>query len=149
VTTTGTNEVQTLRQNQTKNVNFNIVYAKDHADSFLMLEAGRADAFIMDQSLLAGNIANARNPGDFKIVGTPIEVEPIACMLRKNDPAFQKAVNDSIKRQVADGSLAKLYDKWFTQPIPPNNRVLKMPVSEATKQAWAQPNDKPMEAYKK
>jgi glutamate/aspartate transport system substrate-binding protein len=149
VTTTGTNEVQTMRQNQAKNINFKIVYGKDHADSFLMLETGRADAFVMDQSLLAGNIASARNPGDFKIVGPAIEVEPIACMLRKNDPAFQKAVNDSIKRQVADGSLAKLYDKWFTQPIPPNNRVLNMPVSAATKQAWAQPNDKPMEAYKK
>lgn len=149
VTTTGTNEVQTVRQNQAKNIDFKIIYGKDHADSFLMLATGRADAFVMDQSLLAGNIASSRNPGDFKIVGPAIEVEPIACMLRKNDPAFLKAVNDSISRQIADGSLLKLYDKWFTQPIPPNNRSLNMPLSAATKQAWAQPNSKPMEDYGK
>jgi glutamate/aspartate transport system substrate-binding protein len=148
-TTTGTNEVQTVRQSQSKDFDFKIVYGKDHADSFLMLSTGRADAFVMDQSILAGNIASSRNPADFKIVGPAIEIEPIACMLRKGDPAFQKAVNDSIGRQIADGSLAKLYDKWFMQPIPPVNRTLNMPLSEATKQAWAQPNDKSMEALKK
>jgi glutamate/aspartate transport system substrate-binding protein len=150
VTTTGTNEVQTVRQSQGgKDFDFKIVYGKDHADSFLMLSTGRADAFVMDQSILAGNIASSRNPADFKIVGPAIEIEPIACMLRKDDPAFQKAVNDSISRQIADGSLAKLYDKWFMQPIPPTSRTLNMALSDATKQAWAQPNDKSMEALKK
>jgi glutamate/aspartate transport system substrate-binding protein len=149
VTTTGTNEVQTVRKDQAKNIDFHIVYGKDHADSFLMLATGRADAFVMDQSILAGNIASSKNPGDFKIVGPAIEIEPIACMLRKNDTAFQKAVNDSIARQIADGSLAKLYDKWFMQPIPPNGRSLNMPLSDATKEAWALPNDKSMEDYSK
>ena len=149
VTTTGTNEVQTVRQDQGSKIDFKIVYGKDHADSFLMLASGRADAFVMDQSILAGNIASSRNPSDYKIVGPAIEVEPIACMIRKNDPAFQKAVNDSIARQIADGSLAKLYDKWFTQPIPPNNRSLNMPLSDATKEAWAHPNDKTMEELRK
>ena len=68
-------------------------------------------------------------------------------MLRKDDPAFKKAVDDSIKRQIKDGSLAKLYDKWFMQPIPPANVNLKMPMSDSTKAAWANPNDKPMEDY--
>jgi len=76
-----------------------------------------------------------------------LSVEPIACMLRKDDPAFKKAVDDSIKRQIADGSLAKLYDKWFMQPVPPTNVKIGLPMSEATKDAWAHPNDKPMEAY--
>jgi glutamate/aspartate transport system substrate-binding protein len=147
VTTTGTNEVQTLRQNN-RDINFNIVYGKDHADSFLMLSTGRANAFVMDQSILAGNIASSKNPGDFKIVGPAIEIEPIACMLRKNDPAFLKAVNDSIARQIADGSLAKLYDKWFMQPIPPTNRTLNMPLSDATKAVWANPNANPMAEMK-
>ena len=148
VTTTGTTSVQTLRKNKrAEGLSFKEVMGKDHADSFLMLETGRADAFIMDGSILAANISKSKNPSDFKIVGEVLSVEPIACMIRKDDPAFKKAVDDSIKRQIADGSLGKLYDKWFMQPIPPANVNLNMTLSESTKEAWANPNDKPMEEY--
>ena len=147
-TTTGTTSVQTLRKNERAGgIDFKEVYGKDHADSFLMLETGRADAFIMDGSILAANISKSKNPADYKVVGEVLSVEPIACMLRKDDPAFKKAVDDSIVRQIKDGSLAKLYDRWFMQPIPPNNVKVGLPLSEATKEAWANPNDKPMESY--
>jgi len=149
-TTTGTTSVQTLRKNERADgIDFKEVYGKDHADSFLLLESGRAEAFVMDKSILAANIAKSKNPGDFKILEEVLSVEPIACMLRKDDPAFKKAVDDSIKRQIKDGSLAKLYDKWFMQPIPPANVNLKMPLTDSTKAAWANPNDKPMEEYAK
>ena len=149
-TTTGTTSVQTLRKHERAGgIDFKEVLGKDHADSFLLLETGRADAFVMDGSILAGNISKAKNPADYKIVGEVLSVEPIACMLRKDDPAFKKAVDDSIKRQIADGSLAKLYDKWFIQPTPPTNTPVGLPMSEATKNAWANPNDKPMEDYAK
>ena len=148
VTTTGTTSVQTLRKNKRADgLTFKEVMGKDHADSFLMLETGRADAFIMDGSILAANISKSKNPADYKVVGEVLSVEPIACMLRKDDPAFKKAVDDSIVRQIKDGSLAKLYDRWFMQPIPPNNVKVGLPLSEATKEAWANPNDKPMESY--
>jgi glutamate/aspartate transport system substrate-binding protein len=150
VTTTGTTSVQTLRKNErATGVDFKEVMGKDHADSFLLLESGRADAFVMDGQILAGNIAKSKNPAGFKIVGEVLSVEPIACMLRKDDPAFLKAVDDSIKRQIADGSLAKLYDKWFMQPIPPTNTKVGLPLSEATKAAWASPNNRPMEDFAK
>jgi glutamate/aspartate transport system substrate-binding protein len=149
-TTTGTTSVQTLRKNErAQGIDFKEVYGKDHADSFLLLESGRADAFVMDGSILAKNIASSKNPAEFKIVGEELSVEPIACMVRKDDAAFLKAVDESIARQMKDGSLAKLYDKWFMQPIPPTNRSLNMPMSEATKAAWANPNNKPMEDYAK
>ena len=148
VTTTGTTSVQTLRKNErAQGIDFKEVMGKDHADSFLLLESGRADAFVMDGSILAANISKAKNPAGFKIVGPELSVEPIACMLRKGDDAFKKAVNDSIARQIKDGSLAKLYDKWFLQPIPPTNTALNLPMSDATKAAWANPNTKPMEDY--
>ena len=147
-TTTGTTSVQTLRRNErANNIDFKEVMGKDHADSFLLLESGRADAFVMDGSILAANISKSKSPADFKIVGEVLSVEPIACMIRKDDPAFKTAVDNSIKRQIADGSLAKLYDKWFMQPIPPANVKIGLPMSDATKAAWANPNDKPMEAF--
>ena len=147
-TTTGTTSVQTLRKNERAGgIDFKEVLGKDHADSFLLLETGRADAFVMDGSILAANISKAKAPADFHIVGEVLSVEPIACMMRKDDPAFKKAVDDSIVRQIKDGSLTKLYDKWFMQPIPPNNVKVGLPLSAATKDAWAHPNDKPMEAY--
>ncbi len=149
-TTTGTTSVQTLRKNERAGgLDFKEVYGKDHADSFLLLETGRADAFVMDGSILAANVSKSKNPSDYKIVGEVLSVEPIACMMRKDDPAFKKAVDDSIKRQIADGSLSKLYDKWFMQPVPPTNTKIGLPLSPATKDAWANPNDKPMEDYAK
>ncbi|MFN4103214.1 MAG: transporter substrate-binding domain-containing protein, partial [Tepidimonas sp.] len=123
------------------------VYGKDHADSFLLLESGRADAFVMDGSLLAGLIARSKNPADFKIVGEVLSVEPIAIMFRKDDPAFKKAVDDSIIAMMKSGEIAKIYDKWFMQPTPPNGVRMNMPMSEALKAAIANPNDRPMEAY--
>ncbi len=149
-TTTGTTSVQTLRKHERAGgLDFKEVMGKDHADSFLLLESGRADAFVMDGSILAANIAKSKSPKDYTIVGEVLNVEPIACMLRKDDPKMKQAVDDSIKRQIKDGSLAKLYDKWFMQPIPPNNVSLNMPASDSTKAAWANPNDKPMEDYAK
>jgi len=149
-TTTGTTSVQTLRKHErATGVDFKEVFGKDHADSFLLLESGRADAFVMDGQILAGNISKAKNPADFKIVGEVLSVEPIACMLRKDDTAFKAAVDNSIKGMMKSGELTKLYDKWFMQAIPPANVKVGLPLSEATKAAWANPNDKPMEDYAK
>jgi len=146
---TGTTSVQHLRRHQkgTK-LNVKTIMGKDHAESFLLLEGDKADAFIMDASILAANISRSKNPDDFAIVGEVLSVEPIACMLRKNDEAFKKAVNNSIQKQVQDGSLEELYNKWFMQPIAPTNTALMLPLSESTKNAWLNPNDKPMEEYK-
>src|SRR6185312_1688436 len=147
-TTTGTTSVQILRRNErAHDINFKEVTGKDHADSFLLLESGRADAFVMDASILAANIAKSKNPKEFAIVGPELSVEPIACMVRKDDPKFLEVVDDSIARQVKDGSLAKLYDKWMVQPVPPNNVSLNLPMSDATKEAWAHLNNKPAEDF--
>jgi len=147
-TTTGTTSVQLLRKHEkANNIDFKEVFGKDHADSFLLLESGRADAFVMDGQILAGNIAKAKNPSDFRIVGEVLSVEPIAIMIRKDDAGFKKAVDDSIKGMMKSGEIAKLYDKWFMQPIPPSNTKVGLPVSDATKSAWANPNDKPVEEY--
>ena len=147
-TTTGTTSVQTLRKNErASGIQFNELYGKDHSDSFLLLESGRADAFVMDGTILAGNIARSKNPADFKLVGEILSVEPIAIMLRKDDPTFKKAVDDQIIKMMKSGEITKLWDKWFMQPIPPTNTKVGMPANENTKKAWATPNNKPAEDY--
>ena len=149
-TTTGTTSVQLLRKHEKANgVNFEEVFGKDHADSFLLLESGRADAFVMDGSILAGNIANSKNPKDYKIVGEVLATEPIAIMVPKNDPEFKAAVNAAIAKIVANGKMPGLWNKWFLAPIPPKNIVVGLELSPATKNAWANLNDKPAEDYNK
>jgi glutamate/aspartate transport system substrate-binding protein len=149
-TTTGTTSVQLLRKHErATGVDFKEVFGKDHADSFLLLESGRADAFVMDGQILAGSIAKSKTPADFKIVGEVLNVEPIGIMMRKDDPAFKKVVDDSIKAMIQSGDVAKLYDKWFTQPVAPTNTTVGLPASDATKAAWANPSDKPLEDYAK
>lgn len=149
VTTTGTTLVQRLRKLERQGLAFNVVYGKDHADSFLLVEAGRADAFAMDDNTLAGNIAAAKNPKDFRIVGEPLGVEPIAIMLRRDDPKFKAAVDGEIRRLMASGELEKLYARWFTQPILPAGAVIGIPFPQTLKAAFQNPNDDPAEAYEK
>ena len=147
-TTTGTTSVQLLRKNKrAQGIDFKELNGKDHSDSFLLLESGRADAFVMDGQILAGLISKSKNPSEYKIVGEPLSVEPIAIMYRKDDPAFKKVVDDSVRALAKSGEVAKLYDKWFMKPIPPSNTVVNLPASEATKAAWANPTDKPLEEY--
>jgi glutamate/aspartate transport system substrate-binding protein len=147
-TTTGTTSVQTLRKNKrAEKLNFKEVYGKDHADSFLLVDGGRADVFVMDGSLLAGLVARSKNPKDFKIVGEPLSVEPIAIMMRKNDAALLKSVNGTIANMVKSGELNKLYDKWFLQPTPPTGANVNLPMSQNLKDALKNLNDKPMEEY--
>ena len=149
-TTTGTTSVQLLRKHERANgIDFKEVFGKDHADSFLLLESGRADAFVMDGQILAGNIATSKAPADYKIVGEVLSVEPIAIMMRKDDAGFKKLADDTVRDLVKTGEMAKIYDKWFVQPIPPKNTRVGLPASEATKAAWANLNDKPAEDYAK
>ncbi|AGF74669.1 glutamate-aspartate ABC transporter periplasmic component [Bartonella australis AUST/NH1] len=147
-TTTGTTSVQLIRKNKrAKDINFKVLNGKDHGDSFLFLESGRADAFVMDASILAGHIAKSKNPSDYVILDNVLSVEPIACMLRLNDKNLEQAINDSIVRQINDSSLEKLYNKWFMKPIPPANIVVNLPLSQSTLHAWKYPNNKPREEY--
>ena len=147
-TTLGSTSVRLLRMHErARGIDFKEVFGKSHGDSFVLLETGRADAFVMDGQVLAGLIARAKKPADYRIVGEVLAVEPIAIMLRKDDPAFKKAVDDSLKSMIQRGELAKAYDKWFTQPAAPRNINLGLPASDATLAAWAQPNDRPAEQY--
>jgi glutamate/aspartate transport system substrate-binding protein len=149
-TTTGTTSVQLLRKHERANgVNFEEVFGKDHADSFLLLDSGRADAFVMDDNILAGNIVNAKNPAEFKIVGETLSEEPIAIMYRKDDPNFKKAVDNAVTSMMKSGEIEKLYNKWFMSPIPPRNVSVNMAMTPSLKNAIANPNDKPAEDYAK
>lgn len=149
-TTTGTTSVKLLRSHErATGIDFKEIFGKDHADSFLLLESDRADAFVMDASILIGNIVNSKSPSDYKIVGEPLSLEPIGIMIRKDDPAFKALGNEVIAGLVKSGELAKIYDKWFTSPIPPKNINVNLPATAETKTAWANLNDKPAQDFVK
>ena len=149
-TTTGTTSVQTLRKNKrASGLEFKELFGKDHSDSFLLVESGRADAFVMDGSLLAGLIARSKNPADFKIVGEVLSVEPIAIMMRKDDEGLKKIVNATIAGLVKSGEINKLYAKWFMQPTPPTGATVGLAMSDMLKEVLKAPNDNPMEDYAK
>jgi glutamate/aspartate transport system substrate-binding protein len=149
-TTTGTTSVQTLRKNKrAENLEFKELFGKDHSDSFLLVESGRADVFVMDGSLLAGLIARSKNPKDFKIVGEVLSTEPIAIMMRKDDPGMLKIVNATIAELVKSGEIFKIYDKWFLQPTVPSGAVVNLPMSDALREVLKNPNNLPAEEWAK
>jgi len=143
-TTTGTTTFGQLRKlSLERNLNLSVVPAKDHADGFLLLESGRAQAFAMDDILLAGLMLNAKNPDDYAIVGEPLQIEAYACMLRKDDPAFKKLVDSTLTAMMKSGEFEKLYKKWFMSPIPPRQRSLALPISDRLRENLKAPTDQP------
>ena len=143
VTTAGTTSERILKaMNADKQMGMNVISAKDHGESFQMLETGRAVAFMMDDALLAGEAAKAKKASDWAVTGTPQSFEIYGCMVRKGDEPFKKAVDDAIKATYASGEINKIYDKWFMQPIPPKGLNLNFPMSDELKALIANPTDK-------
>jgi ABC-type amino acid transport substrate-binding protein len=143
-TTTGTTNFQVLRKfNADRNLGFEIIPGKDHVDSMLLVEHGRAVAFGMDDILLYGLASNAKDPAQWQVVGEALQVEPYAIMLRKNDPEFKKLVDDTLLAAIKSGEFEKLYKKWFQSPIPPRNVSMDVPMSEELRQHLKAPTDKP------
>jgi glutamate/aspartate transport system substrate-binding protein len=144
VSTTGTTNYQILRRlNEEQNLGINLIGAKDHAESALLVETGRAAAFGMDYILLNGLRAAARDPNSLQVVGEPIKVEPYAIMVRKDDPAFKKLVDDTLAGMMKSGEFETLYKKWFQSPIPPKGINLNAPMSKELKDNLTALSDKP------
>jgi glutamate/aspartate transport system substrate-binding protein len=146
VTTAGTTSEQILRKmNEEKQMKMSLISAKDHGESFLTLETGRAVAFMMDDALLYGERAKAKKPGEWVIVGKPQSFEAYGCMLRKDDAAFRKLTNETIAKLESGGAAEKLYNKWFKSPVPPKGLNLDFPLSEDMKKLFNNPNDKALQ----
>jgi glutamate/aspartate transport system substrate-binding protein len=143
VTTAGTTSERLLRKmNEERKLGLNIISAKDHGESFLTLETGRAVAFMMDDALLYGELAKAKRPGDWLVTGTPQSREAYGCMLRRDDAAFKKVVDDAIGKLMKSGEAEKVYAKWFMSAIPPKGLNLAFPLSDDMKALFRSPNDK-------
>lgn len=146
VTTAGTTSERLIRKmNEDKQMKMNVISAKDHGESFLTLETGRAVAFMMDDALLYGEMAKAKKPGDWTVVGTAQSKEAYGCMLRKDDPGFKKVVDAALTKALTSGDAEKIYVKWFLNPIPPKGLNLNMPLSDDMKALMKAPNDKAFE----
>ena len=144
VSTTGTTNYQVLRNiNSEQNIGFELIGAKDHADALLIVESGRADAFGMDDILLYELRASSKDPKQLVVVGDPIQVEPYAIMLRKDDPQFKSLVDGVLANLIKTGEFDKLYKKWFETNIPPKGINLNAPMSQELKTNMKALSDKP------
>ena len=142
VATAGTTSLRLLRDaDRGKNLEIKQLSGKDHADSFLLVDSGRADAFVLDDILLAGLVATARNPQEFKITGEPLRTENQSLMFRKDDPAFKALVDRVVTGMMKSGEMDKLYQKWFMSPIPPRGVNIHYPLNAETREAFTNPSD--------
>ena len=143
VSTRGTTNIKLLQgANDERLLKMKILEAADHAEAFAMVGTGKADAFAMDDVLLFGLRANAPKPQDFQVVGKPMSIEPYAIMLPKGDAAFKKVVDAEMRRIIFSGEIHPIYQRWFTQPIPPRGINLELPMSYMLKESFRFPSDK-------
>jgi glutamate/aspartate transport system substrate-binding protein len=144
VSTTGTTNFRIMRAlNDERNLGFELIGAKDHAESQLVVASGRADAFAMDDILLYGLAASAANPAEWAVVGEAIQVEPYAIMLRKDDPTFKALVDGVLARLMDSGEFERLYTRWFQSPIPPRGVNLNAPMPRELRENLRAKSDKP------
>jgi glutamate/aspartate transport system substrate-binding protein len=142
VSTSGTTNIKQITElNGQQNLGITILPAKDHAESFLMVETGRAVAFFMDDILLYSLVANSKNPSEWTISAEALSVEPYGIMLRKDDPSFKKVVDDAMTKLYKSGEINTIYAKWFLQPVPPKGINLNVPMSDVFKRVVAKPTD--------
>ena len=142
--TTGTTNSQVMRKyNADNSLNMDLILAKDHSDAMLLVEADRAVAFAMDDILLYGLMATAKAPEMWEVVGDSLQVEPYACMLRKDDPRFKELVDGVIGSMMKSGEFDRLYTRWFMAPIPPNNINLRLPMATQLRDNLKNLSDKP------
>lgn len=142
VSTAGTTNIRQITEmNGQRNLGMNIVTANGHPEAFLMVDTGRAVAFFMDDILLYGLVATHRAPGDFVISDEAYSVEPYGLMVRRDDPAFKKVVDNTIIQLFKSGEINKIYEKWFMRPIPPKGVNLNLPMSAQLKRVVANPTD--------
>ncbi|PLP96779.1 glutamate/aspartate ABC transporter substrate-binding protein [Cupriavidus pauculus] len=146
VVTAGTTSERLLRKmNDDQKLGMNIISAKDHGQSFLTLDSGRAVAFMNDDAILFGERAKAKNPQEWVVVARPQTQEAYGCMLRKDDALFKKVADQVIAGLMKDGSINAMYTKWFTQPVPPRGFSVDFPMSDEMKALIRNPNDKALD----
>ena len=142
--TAGTNTALFVnKMNNEENLGMTITQGKDHAESFLLVETGRASAWMEDDVLLAGFRANAKSPADFKLLDKSYPSDPSALMIRKDDPQFKALVDEALAQLMRAGEFEQLYTQWFQRPIPPKGVNMDLPMSDALKHDIKEPNDKP------
>ena len=142
VSTSGTTNIKQITElNGQKNLGLTILPAKDHAESFLMVETGRAVAFFMDDILLYSLVANSKTPSEWVISADALSVEPYGIMLRRDDPSFKKVVDEAMTKIYKSGEINTIYAKWFLHPVPPKGINLNVPMSEVFKHVVAKPTD--------
>jgi glutamate/aspartate transport system substrate-binding protein len=143
-TLAGTTSVKIINlANTADSLDLNILATKDLGEGMLMLETGRAAALIFDDVSIAGAAAISKSPGDYQISSEGLSVEPYGVMLRRDDPEFKKLVNATLEELYESGEIKGIYDKWFTQPIPPRGITLNFPMSAQLKNVIENPTDDP------
>ncbi len=144
VTTLGTTADRLIKQAAlANNIAIQHLMGRSHAESIEMIVRGEADAYVGDDAILAGMRAGSPLKDDLVFLDESLATEPYGIMLRHGDAAFKSLVDESIVGLMRSGEFAKIYDKWFMNPIPPNGANLQMPMSEKLKAAIANPNDRP------
>src|ERR1700736_3244652 len=141
--TQGTNTSQFVAKlNTEKGLGMKILQGKDHAESFLLVETGRAAAFMEDDILLAGLKATASAPDNFAFLSDDFPSDPYGVMMSRGDAGIKQVVDEALTEAMKSGQYDKLYTKWFETPIPPKNINLNFPQSEKLKALIKSPSDK-------
>jgi glutamate/aspartate transport system substrate-binding protein len=123
-----------------------LIPAKNQVEAFKIFESGQADAYVSTETTIAGLIARSKNGSDYTIARTPLWIVPFAVMIRKNDPQLKQLADASIADLFRGRQIVEIHQRWFAGPIPPDNIILHIPISQELNKLFARPSDSPRAA---
>jgi len=129
VATAGTTNAQAMQEIQRRfKIDFRLTSARDHAESYAELQAGKADAFASDDVLLYGLVAERKAQAQFQVVGEFLSYDPYGIMFRKGDPQLAELVQRAFHDLSEDGEIERQYTRWFLQRLP-SGQAVNLPMS--------------------
>lgn len=142
--TIGTTSIQLLQDlNRERGLNMRILAGLDDVDSIRLLDSDQAVAFAMDDVLLRGLLASARQPEHYSVSELALSVEPYGLPLPPGDPEFKRLVDEALRQLFRSGAIHQLYKRWFQSPVPPQNVNLNLPMPAAMARVLKEPTDSP------
>src|SRR5258708_21415656 len=129
--TSGTSNIKELFEaNTSRHLGMTILTSKDTAEGFLLVETDRAEAYVMDDILLAGLVASSKTPPAYAVSTDEFAVpEPYGIMLRRGRSAFDAAFHHAHNQISTRPASAAPYATRFTPPVPPCSGNIKFPLT--------------------
>jgi ABC-type amino acid transport substrate-binding protein len=143
VTEGTTNEAAIRSVDAKEHIGLKILPVRENDQAFQAVDTRKADAWAGDDVVLYATAAEAKNSGDFSVLGEFISYDPYGIMYRRDDPQLDALVRRTFEQLAQTRELARIYEQWFLRKLPSGKTlgISMSPQLESIFEALGQPTE--------